>query len=182
MQVGFSREAVTQPDSAGCAILLVDAFSGRHGRDIHYTGPGTMAVSLSLDAPALPQLIALVERHPPSQELHLLCRGAGDRIELGTSLITLQALHQDRQIRAGIVALGHRLGDGATLVLGGANVGCGEAGQAFLQTLADLLQAEVSALVRVAPSNGRARPTQSPSSRRGSPLVHPGGDPSTETI
>lgn len=152
MQAVLSSEAVTRPGSGGCAILLVDAFSGRHGRETRCTGPGTLAVSLSLDVPGLPQLIDLVERYRPSRELHLLCRGAGDRIMLGTSLITLQALRQDRQTRAAIIALGHRLDVGATLVLGGANVGCGEAGQAFLQTLADLLQGEVSALLRVAPS------------------------------
>lgn len=152
MQAVLSSEAVTQPDSGGCATLLIDAFSGRHGRNIRCTGPGTIAVSLSLDAPGLPQLIDLVERHRPSQELHLLCRGAGDRIVLGNSLITLEALRQDRQTRAAIMALGHRLGGGATLVLGGANVGCGEPGQAFLQTLADLMQTEVSALLRIAPS------------------------------
>jgi hypothetical protein len=159
MQVGLSSVTVAPPSSGGCAILLVDAVSGDCGRGIARAGAGTLTVRLSLDAPGLPQLLALVERHPPAHELHLLCPGAGDRIMLGTTPITLQSLRQDRQTRAAFIALGRHLGDGTTLVLGGANVGCGDAGQAFLQALADLLEVEVSALVRVAPSDGRSRLT-----------------------
>jgi hypothetical protein len=151
------RATVAPPGSDGCAVLLIDAVSGRHGRGVHHAYPGTTTVALSLDAPGLSQLLALVERHPPAHELHLLCSGTSDRIVLGTTPITLHALRQDRQMRAAFIALGRQLRDGTTLVLGGANVGCGEAGQAFLQALADLLQVEVSALVRVAPSDGRPR-------------------------
>lgn len=132
------------------AIVLVDAISGEPDPAEEHAPPGAITFRLRLDKPGLPELLLLTERHRPTRELHILCPGRIDRIALGTTVVTLRSLREDREMRAAFITLGQLLAD-ATLVLGGANVGQGHDGQAFLQTLADLVQTEVSALVRVPP-------------------------------
>lgn len=131
--------------------ILVDAISGESPPVAQPASPGTITIRLRLDRPGLPQLLRVAERYRPARELHILCPGEIDRIVLGTTVVTRRALREDCETRSAFSALGQLLGDDAALVLGGANVGWGEAGQAFLQALADLVQSEVSALVRIAP-------------------------------
>ncbi len=133
------------------AIVLVDAISGEPDPVEEHAPPGAITFRLRLDKPGLPELLLLTERYRPTRELHILCPGQIDRIALGTTVVTLRSLREDREMRAAFITLGQLLGADATLVLGGANVGQGHDGQAFLQTLADLVQTEVSALVRVPP-------------------------------
>jgi hypothetical protein len=149
--VGGTREVVKPREKR---TLLVDAVSGVRPA-LQDIAPQTIMARLCLDAPGLPQLLRLTERYCPLQELHLVCPGYCDWIVLGTTTVSLSALRRDPEARAALAAIGHRLGAEASLTLGGANVGQGKTGQAFLQTLADLLQVEVSALLRIAPISRR---------------------------
>ena len=134
-----------------CEVVLVDAISGEPDPPTQHAPPDAITIRLRLDKPGLPQLLLVAERYRPARELHILCPGQIDRIVLGTTVVTLHALREDRDIRAAFITLGRLLGADVALVLGGANVGQGYDGQAFLQALADLVQSEVSALVRVPP-------------------------------
>lgn len=152
MQIGLLNQPAQLVRPQSCHSLMIDALAGGRSAPLHHTEARMVVVKLSLDAPGLPQLLDLVERYQPSREIHLVCPGQDDRIMLGTTAITLRDLRQDRRVRTAFIELGRLLATEVDLVLGGANVGRGQAGQEFLQTLADLLQVEVSALVRISPS------------------------------
>ena len=151
-------------------IVLVDAISGEPDPIAQHAPPRAITVRLRLDKPGLPQLLLVAERYRPAREFHILCPGQIDRIALGTTVVTLRALREDHEMRAAFVTFGQLLGVDASLVLGGANIGQGHDGQAFLQALADLLQTEVSALVRVAP---RARTSAQGPASGGSDVIKP---------
>ncbi|MCA9631113.1 MAG: DUF4347 domain-containing protein [Myxococcales bacterium] len=160
MQITLSRQPVERVNSRSCRCLMIDAVTGEHAASRHDTRTGTVTAGLLLDAPGLPQLLELVEHVRPSHEIHLVCPGQPGLIRLGTTVITLRMLRLDQRVRASFIALGHSLGTDAALVLGGANVGLGQDGQAFLEALADLVQAEVSALVRLSPPVWRSAPAE----------------------
>jgi Domain of unknown function (DUF4347) len=131
--------------------VLVDAVSGEPDLVAPRALQRTITIRLRLDQPGLPQLLRVGERYRSARELHLLCPGHIDSIVLGSTMVTLGALREDREMRAAFMTFGRLLGVDASFVLGGANVGQGLDGQAFLQTLADLVQREVCALVRIPP-------------------------------
>lgn len=164
MQVTLSKQPVQPVKSQSCRCLMIDAVTGGQTTTPLDAGAHTLTAKLSLDAPGLPQLLDLVERFQPSHEVHLVCPGQPARLRLGSTMITLRTLRLDHRIRAPFIVLGQMLGADAALVLGGANVGRGQDGQAFLQTLAELMQVEVSALVRMSPPVRHATPAEFPNS------------------
>lgn len=158
MQLTLSKQPVQRVKLQSCRCLMIDAVTGGQAATPLDARAHTVTAKLSLDAPGLPQVLELVERFQPSHEVHLVCPGQPARLRLGSTVITLRMLRQDQRVRATFIALGHSLGTDASLVLGGANVGVGQDGQAFLEALADLVHAEVSALVRVSPPAWHSTP------------------------
>lgn len=153
MNVDLARAVRDHCESSGCDTLLIDAVSGGDGSALVASARRMTMVRMPLNEPGLPLLLAMVERHRPSRELHLVCPGDCDCLLLGTSVITLHALQEEHEIRGALAAVGASLAGRTSVVIGGANVGRGERGHAFLQALADLLRVEVSALVRLLPSH-----------------------------
>ncbi|MCA9177374.1 MAG: DUF4347 domain-containing protein, partial [Planctomycetales bacterium] len=78
------------------------------------------------------------------EALHILSHGAGGRLALGDSVVDIHSLDRDAAIWK---AIGQSLGDGGDILFYGCNLAESEAGQHFVQRIAELTSADVAASV-----------------------------------
>lgn len=139
------------PARQGEPILIVDAIDPEATEPAVTPGADGFALRLGGGTDPLTAILRLLDRRDGVAEVHIVCRGGPGRLDLGATQLCLETLTRNARARRQLRSIGRRLGPSGALVFGGADVGQGDAGLAFLQALADLTGIEVAAMVRCRP-------------------------------
>lgn len=137
----FSDPALPCPTCAS-SLLFIDQSVAAYQSFATAAAPGTEVYLLDATQDAIAQITQVLSGRSDISSLHILSHGASGRLELGPtdlSLATLTAYTQ--QISTWATAFT----DNADILLYGCNVAAGEMGQAFVQILSQLTQADVAA-------------------------------------
>ena len=128
--------------AAGDNVIFIDSRVRDPQSLLEGVAPGTQVVVLDAAADGLAQMAAYLADHPGAESVHVVAHGAAGNLWLGSSFLDAAALQAQAEV---LGEIGAALAPDGDILVYSCSLAAGEAGAAFVDSLAALTGADVAA-------------------------------------
>jgi large repetitive protein len=141
-QTAIQLDVVSNTAVPGPAIVFVDANIAEPTRFIANLASNTQLILLDRQEDGWTQIAQALDGNSDFSSIHIVSHGESGRLHLGNAVYQASDLHQ---FAAQLGQIGNALSADGDILIYGCDVAAGDQGRAFVQTLADLTQADIAA-------------------------------------